>query len=90
MKEPAMWLKELRLTPSTSMFFRGSAVLLFVMMAVGVGAFIVIRNNRRQRKRGSDHDGVQWFPLGTNTSGGRRGVLSHEDELYVTDHGFYV
>ncbi|KAF9966212.1 Cell death protease [Mortierella alpina] len=60
---------------------KGSAVLLFVMMAVGVGAFIVIRNNRRQKKRGSDHDGVQWFPLGSNTSGGRRGVLNHEDEL---------
>ncbi|CAO3563299.1 unnamed protein product [Mortierella alpina] len=60
---------------------KGSAVLLFVMMAVGVGAFIVIRNNRRQSKRGSDHDGVQWFPLGTNTSGGRRRVLNHEDEL---------
>ncbi|KAI1302159.1 Cell death protease [Mortierella claussenii] len=60
----------------------GSAVLLFVLMAVGVGIFVVVRNNQRRKNVGGGHDGIQWFPLSTNGSGTRGGHRSvHTDEL---------
>ncbi|KAG0207286.1 Cell death protease [Mortierella sp. GBA30] len=58
----------------------GSAVLLFVVIAVGIGAFVVWRNNLRQKRHGGGHDGVQWFPLSRNTAGHGQSPV-HADEL---------
>ncbi|KAG0038758.1 Cell death protease [Podila clonocystis] len=49
----------------------GAAVLILTMIAVCVALFVIVRNNRRQRKHGGD---AQWYPLN------RQGNI-HTDEL---------
>ncbi|KAG0087773.1 Cell death protease [Podila epicladia] len=49
----------------------GAAVLILTMIAVCVALFVIVRNNRRQRKLGGD---AQWYPLN------RQGNI-HADEL---------
>ncbi|KAG0305569.1 Cell death protease, partial [Dissophora globulifera] len=64
--------------PERSIPSYGSAVLLFLVLAVGVGAFMFMKNQQRQRKLGG-HDGVQWFPL--NNPYNRERELVHTDDL---------
>ncbi|KAF9316385.1 Cell death protease [Podila horticola] len=49
----------------------GAAVLILTLIAVCVALFVIVRNNRRQRKLGGD---AQWYPLN------RQGNI-HTDEL---------
>ncbi|KAF9178779.1 Cell death protease [Haplosporangium sp. Z 767] len=67
--------------PKGSRFLNGSAVLLFVLMAVGVGIFVMTRNRRGQKKMEGRHDGIQWFPLSNNRSAGHGREPVHMDEL---------
>ncbi|KAF8952304.1 Cell death protease [Haplosporangium bisporale] len=50
----------------------GAAVLILTMIAVCIALFVIVRNNRRQKKLGGD--GAQWFPLNRHGN-------THTDEL---------
>lgn len=56
---------------STWIINSGAAVLILTLIAVCVALFVIVRNNRRQRKLGGD---AQWYPLN------RQGNI-HTDEL---------
>ncbi|KAG0367365.1 Cell death protease, partial [Gamsiella multidivaricata] len=58
-----------------------AAVLLLVMIAVGIGIFVVVRKNQQQKKLGDAHDGIQWFPLSNSRSSVRGREPVHTDEL---------
>ncbi|KAF9437031.1 Cell death protease [Entomortierella beljakovae] len=52
----------------------GPLIAFVLLLGIGAATFVIVRNNRRQNRRGRNHDGIQWFPLDTNRS-------SHTDEL---------
>ena len=56
-------------------------MLLLVVMSVGIGIFVILRNNRRHKKLGGGHSNIQWFPLNSNNSSGPGRGPIHTDEL---------